>query len=278
MKKKDYFFFEVKNKITAYNKNLLFIHSDLLFGFKIKIKPFDKTLFLEKHFQNLQDLAPSASIWMPSFNYDFTKNKQFDLQKDPSQVGHLTEFFRIKKAIWRSEMPIFNVSGTGEKIKENDKEILLDCFGTKSFFQELVDRDALILQYGSPFEMSMTIMHYCERLSGKLLYRYDKFFDGVIKNKNHEKTIKLKYHVRPMNGSIQYDWKKIQKDLEQNNIIEFVRSGKSFIGILEARKLAQYLIFRMQENPFYLLDKATFKWVEPKIQKLGRAFILSDFE
>jgi aminoglycoside 3-N-acetyltransferase len=50
------------------------------------------------------------------------------------------------------------------------------------------------------------------------------------------------------------------------------------IRLIKAADIVHFWVEKMQEDPLYLLDANTRAWVEPKLEELGRPFLLSDFE
>lgn len=177
-------------------------------------------------------------------------------------------------------MPVFNVCGKGiapQKLDLAAKEEI-DCFGEESFFHDLIQQDGYIIQYGSSYWMSMTFMHYCERMSGKLLYRFDKRFKGEVIDNNTSTSTSLVYHVRPLNGKVQYAWPRFEDEMIKEGLLKFARSGKRFVGVLKARDVFDYLTNKIKDDPFYLLSQESRVWVEKQVEKLGRGFLRSDFE
>lgn len=147
---------------------------------------------------------------MPSFNYDFCKGKPFNLKEDISQVGTLSEYFRQEIASWRSSTPVFSFSGTGV-MPQQELGSVIDPFDDTSLFGFLNKNNGLLMHYGSAFQAT-TLIHYAERISGNLIYRYNKKFNGLICDaKNYEVT--LNYHVIPKNVSLVYDWAKLERHL-----------------------------------------------------------------
>ena len=257
----------------------ILIHSDLLRSFRIRTKPFDISRHSQAHIDAILGLLPGRDIWMPSFNYDFCKGSDYHLRETPSQVGHLSEYFRTNYGQWRSNTPVFNFAGIGEMpsaVNLNTERI--DCFDTNSLFHKLREEKGLILHYGSPFPMSMTIMHYTERVSGALSYRYDKIFRGNVIADSGKKTVALNYHVRPQNGMVQYDWTRFEEILENLEILKTVREGKRFISVLASDVFCDWLIAELKKDPLFLLTADSRTWVEEKLNKLGRNFRIDDFE
>jgi aminoglycoside 3-N-acetyltransferase len=272
---------EVFKKISsALNKmdyNLALVHSDLFYGFKFEDK-LPREQLLEAHLYYIKKMiGEQRPLWMPAFNYDFPKTKQFDVLNSKSQVGVLPEFFRTTIAKWRSVVPMFSFCGDDNE-PLSSKRSIIDPFDELSLFHHLTKNNGLIIYYGASFKAS-TIIHYCERISGELYYRYDKLFTGEINDQyGLKQNVTLKYHVRPKSCMIEYDWELFQRELIENNTLLNYDDDWLHIKIIKALPLVEYWIAKMKNDRLSLLSKETQQWVVPKLDELGRPFQLSDFE
>ena len=262
---------------SSFSRNFDFdyalVNSDINYGFKI---PFEKHTFLINHLKKLKDLTKDSKLFFPSFNYSFLKNKIYNVNDDKSEVGLLSEFFRLKSSSWRSKVPVYSFSGeVNLDISENS---IIDPFDKKSFFNFLNCSNSCMIHYGSSFRTT-TLIHYVERISNSLDYRYDKIFKGrVINEEGLINEVSLKYHVRPLGYNLDYDWIKLEKDLIDENILKVFKQGKTKIMYFSVKELVCYWLHKLNEDSFYFLNQESKKWVLPKLEKLGRKFQIDDFE
>ena len=268
---------EVKLIADNLGYNNVLIHSDIknLFLFEFK----SKSDFLEKHLRNINDIFYEFNIWMPSFNYDFTKTGIYNVKEDKCQVGVLNNYYR-SSCDWRTTTPVFNFYGTGKyPINKIHSENNINPFLYGSEFHYLYESNSLYCHYGSNISHS-TLLHYVENISENLLYRYSKKFHGVIKDKGFTAKVVLDYHVTPLKTRVKYNWVKIHLDLLKENLIhEYKIFGDvNYISIFSVKKVSDYWIDKIKGDPFYFLDEESKKWVIPKIDQLGRGFELNDFE
>jgi aminoglycoside N3'-acetyltransferase len=256
----------------------VFFHADMFRVRKLLPRDIKKPQLLEKHFNILQEIANSRDLWCPTFNYEFPKTKLLDIQQSKSQIGPFSEYFRLNKASWRTEVPIFNVSGTKAIPHIHEGETTLLPFGEKSIFAKLVEEKGSLLFYGAKLP-SITFIHYIEHVFGPPIYRYNKDFLGTIKNKENIKNIEITLYVRPWEMNLEYDWDKIYSDLEKAFLIKKV-SGMEFNNIfcISAKDLYDFWGEQLKKDPFYFLDKLSLEWVSKLYKKLNRRFLQSDFE
>ena len=74
----------VKFNASILGNNNILIHSDIknLFLFDFE----SKKDYLSKHLNNIYDIFSEFNIWMPTFNYDFTKSGVYNVKEDRSQI------------------------------------------------------------------------------------------------------------------------------------------------------------------------------------------------
>lgn len=268
-------FDKVINSVANINPNRVLIHSDIMKGFPVKFT--NRYSFTTQHIELLTKLYNSIPIWMPTFNYNFCRGEVYSIKESPSQLGVLSEFFRKNVADWRTITPVFSIAGSGVKpgLTIQDE---IDPFNENSAFHLLNNDKSLIMHYGSELKHT-TLIHYVERISQRLSYRYDKVFVGTIKDENEkEYNVKLKYHVRPMGYHLDYNWEKLYYDLKANKILLDFNEGNTSILLIKANELIQFWCEEIEEDHFYLLDNKSKNWILPKLDKLGRSFLQSDFE
>lgn len=236
----------------------------------------DRRSLLEAHCDLIFSAADGRNVWMPSFNYDFTKVGKFLVRRDPSQVGALSEHFRTTRAEWRSSVPVFSVAGSGPT-PTFLTEGRIDPFGSESAFSQIAGQNGTILLYGTTLE-TFTFRHYVERLVGGPLYRYDKVFPGTILDDLHEWDVELVYHVKPLNSEIRYDHVRLAWDLTQRGLLKHVKLPRFTVMAVAAFSLRDFWREQLLRDPLYFLDDDSRQWVQSQLHRLGRRFVISDFE
>ena len=230
-----------------------FIHSDIIYAHNILVSygKFDeKKNICENHFDFLKDELGEKNLIFPSFNYQFGKSLKFDLIKDISEVGSLSEWVRTRSGFYRSHSPFFSIL-TKDKFIEFKKNQYL--YGKDSFFEKIFNMDGTFLFYGVDFSI-FTALHYLETTLGPVPYRYDKIFKGKIIENDNSKNCEAVLHVRPKNSNLDYDWIKMQKDLLQEGVLKISKTLKNFY-FCSSNDVYNFFKEKLSNDIFYMLNE-----------------------
>ena len=263
---------ELIKKLEAIDANKLLVHSDSAKTLSlIKVIP-NKRAILRAHIKLLESLVRTDGLILPAFNYNFPQDQVFDLSNTKSEVGHISEYYRSEVATWRSMDPMFSVCGKGvNPIKNNYGEVC--SFGENSIFSNLVKNKGYVLFYGASIK-SATILHHAEFLSD-VGYRYWKKINGeVVVNDETEKII-LNSHFRPHGHHLDYNWRKIRIELESEGILQNINS---VVMGADAKEMVDFWCSKLAGDHLYFLDDLSKTWVAPLLERLGRPFLVTDFE
>ncbi|MFX1500409.1 MAG: AAC(3) family N-acetyltransferase [Promethearchaeota archaeon] len=227
----------------------LFIHSDIrFFG---KLVEFDENILLSSIIDAFKEVVgATGTLIMPTFTYDFSEGRIFDVNNSKSTVGVLTEFFRKLPDVIRTNHPILSVAIWGEN-KDFFLDISKDSYGKNSIFGKLHKCNAKIVLLGTD---RLTYLHYIEKYIG-VPYRYSKEFEGTIINGECEYNDKFIYYVRYLDRNIESNSIPFQKYLLKNGSMKSVIIGNSFIHIIEADLLFREGIKIYRKNPLFFLKK-----------------------
>ncbi len=265
-------YYKLKSNIENSKADKILVHTYLLRGIKFQLPPNEG--LLDAHIKLL--IGFGKEVYMPTFNYDFPKTRVFDVAQTQSKVGVINEHFRKNYAEWQTPVPVFSVAGTGNFPDINCQNVI-DPFNEESIFGFLHQTNSLIMYYGTGFAVT-TIIHYIERISNVLNYRYDKLFEGNVIYKGISSNVTLKYHVRPLGMNLDYDWIRLENDLKNDNFIQYFNEGATCIGIIKINELVDYWLWKLSIDPLYFLDNNSKEWVAPLLNRLGRPFLITDFE
>lgn len=267
----------ISSAVDGLGSGPIFVHSDVSKVMGAVPPSSDRKELLRRHIDFLCGLAGAPGPWFPTFNYAFATTRLYDVRETPSEVGALTEHARADWSAWRTAVPFFSVCGRGDRPPVADSGDI-DPFDGDSVFAQLTARDGMILFYGARLD-SATMIHHAERRSGGPLYRYDKIFSGTaIDEAGERRDIRVKYHVRPRGRDLEYDWARLEEDLDREGLLRGRVPGDPRILAMSAGAVAGYWTDRLKDEPLYLLDAASRDWVERDLDRLGRRFAIGDYE
>lgn len=234
-----------------------YIHSDY-YNFFFKLNIFSsKKINLKNGFSLMEKellKLGSKKIIIPTYNYDFVKKKVFNINKDESQVGSFTEYFRKKFNHNRSEIPVYS-SCSNFKIKNfNMENKTIDILGKHSDFNYLINNNGNIINFEVNF--GPTFIIFIEKFnSKKIFYRYSKKINGVLLDGRKKKNIFIDLYVRPRKLSISYDLNKLKRDLIENKILKKKKIGIFNYEIYNSNKFFEFCNYKLSKDNLYFLDK-----------------------
>ncbi|HHQ4788762.1 VOC family protein [Aeromonas hydrophila] len=265
----------MKSSLRDYEGRPALIHTDILYTQPL-IANTEEMNPLESHKEFFNTLPINCLI--PAFNYQFPKLKKLDLRTAPIEVGSLNQYLHeCNWANYRSFDPMFSVLGRGNAPFQPTKN--LDAFGRESIFSYLEKGGGAIVMYGAKIS-SLTFLHYIESKIEGVPYRYKKSFSGeLIDDHGILHHIEWTTHVRPWGCDLDYDWIIVENILRDKGVLQPLVNGYPKLGFyVDARACVDVLKNELHKDPLIFLDTTSRAWVEPKLNELGRAFLLSDFE
>ena len=161
---------EALGRVGVANGDVLFVHAGFtpFFGFKGSAKDAVDVL--------LEAVGASGTLLMPSMPYtgstaDYLRESPLlDVRLTPSRMGIVTEVFRRRKGVIRSNSPTHPVLAFGRdarQILEGHEKCAFPC-GRGSPFERILEHDATILFFGVPPTV-MTFVHYVEDVAAPQL-------------------------------------------------------------------------------------------------------------
>lgn len=216
--------------------DVLFAHSDLSTFGKLAI---DSRQDLMEGFCAviLNAIGPRGTLVMPTFTYSFCKGEVFDVERTKSTVGALTEYFRTRDDVVRTQQPIFAASIWGHE-KASYLDIGHDAFDEASIFGKLHQRKGKILFIGVPFQLACTYVHYIEQSCG-VPYRYMKTFTGTGRTGAGESLQSCTYFVRRLDQNVTTNLSRFEAQLLQTGVLRQASVGVGHLWLADAAKLYQ---------------------------------------
>ena len=253
-----------------------FIHSDIVNAHSILLSQgkIDKKINIcENHFNFLKNTLGEKNLIFPSFNYKFGTNLEFNLLKDESEVGSLTEWVRQNSKFYRSLTPFFSIL---TKDKFIDFREYQNPFDKNSFFDKIFNMEGTFLFYGVNFSI-FTAIHYLETMLGPVPYRYEKVFKGKIIDKKNYINCEVAMHVRPRDAGLDYDWDKMQNDLIEEDILKISKNFKN-LYFCRSRDIFNFFKKKLLKDIFYMLNKESREKFFNLTNAGKKKVSISDFE
>lgn len=201
----------------------------------------------------LEVLTDKGTLIMPTFTYSFCKNYDYDKLHSKSTMGVLTEFFRKKEGVVRTNDPIFSFAIWGAKTKDFLKDTPT-CFGEGCVYDMLHKNSGKIVLFGTE-NLGYTFTHFIEEKMG-VDYRYFKEFSGNLideRGAKHPKSIK--YFVRDLKLNLDLDLEKNKALLKQSNNFKKEFFGNAPIVCIDSKLYLNEFEKVLRTNPYHLLKE-----------------------
>ena len=266
---------DLQNVFSEFPEVPILLHSDLL-KIGLTAAPTERTQICKDYEEALMLSLKERPLLIPTFNYDFCKNGVYNRQESPSQVGALSDYFRVHYAHTRSLTPIFNfvILDPHKKLPTTTSS---NVFGQDSLFAHLFKQNGLVLFLGADFATN-TFLHYVEECA-KIGYRYIKSFSGTIQDGEKEFPITVDYRVRPwFSPSIAYDFPKLQKEAEEAHILKECQVGYGKLLYYHAKELFAFWSEKIAHDELYLLTQESQTQIRSFYESKGYPLELYMFE
>ena len=233
------------------NQNVM-VHSSLfVFGeMQNGIESFHRTL--------IKILGNSSNILVPTFTYSFRRNEIFNLKKTPcdKNIGIYSEYIRKKKNSFRSLDPLFSITGIGPDVKKILKMKSKSSFGKNSIYDNIFEANVKILSIGVPYTHGISAFMHLEKLAN-VNYRITRKFDGYIINSKKKYKDHIYHFARKEKifRKFKMNREKIGIMLEKNKISKKITYHGKKIFLIDTLKFKNYVVSKLKENPFLMLEK-----------------------
>jgi aminoglycoside 3-N-acetyltransferase len=196
-------------------------------------------------------IGKRGTIIIPTYNYQFTKNKNFNIQRSLSEVGFFSNYLLKRNWKKRTLDPVFSHIIFGKKDNFDYKKINTEAFGEKSIFSYLREKNYKIICFCCSSN-NITFLHYLENLF-KVPYRYKKIFRGTLIYKNSKSQIAYKYNVGRKNCDYSLKENAINKLINKKNFI------KGYFGRFECYSVTCEYLFNNLKKKINLNKKFLIK-------------------
>ena len=179
----------------------------------------------------MEVVGPEGTLVFPTFTYSYCDGQIFDIDRTPTKMGVLNEYFRSRPDVRRSNHPLFSVAAWG---KHRDRIINVgdDSFAEDSVFGRIRDLGGKLVFFGVPFGVC-TFVHCIEQALG-VPYRYFKEFFGTRIVKGVAGESKCTFYVRQLDTNVTTDLGRLERELTAMGLLRCVSLGLGGIRVVEA--------------------------------------------
>lgn len=199
----------------------------------------------------LDALGPEGTWVVPTYSYTFTKAEVYDPAATPSDVGPVTELFRVRHGVRRSGDPLFSVAVLGPRGGEVIDDLPPDCFGADCVYDRLTRMGATIVNAGVGFRYA-TYIHHVEQ-HHRVPYRYPKRFAGTIRVDGREHDEVWNYNVRPLDEpGAEPDLRRLEAAARERGILRAAEAGWGQVTAVGCRDLWELCADVVAADPWVL--------------------------
>ena len=197
--------------------------------------------------------SPNGTILVPAFTYSFTKGEDYHIDKTESSVGLFSERFRQGRDVIRTSHPIFSVSVWGKNGQFFLNKDDTDCFGSGTFFEELLNRNVKLVTLGCDLD-TVTFVHYVEQ-KARVSYRYFKSFSGNVLSKNKKVSLDTRYFVRDLSLKTECNLRYFSANAERRRVLRCGSAGRFPIKTIQAVDFYELALELLKDNEHALIGE-----------------------
>lgn len=202
----------------------------------------------------LEVLGREGTLLMPSFQgggeHDLLRRGcVFDLRTSPSELGLITETFRLMPGVIRSISPTHCTAGYGKGAAEilEGHQYCNVSVGRGSPYEKVVGAEGKILLLGVT-HASNTTLHFVENTNGAPTVCREKFNPLVIDTNGRCWMVPTHSHM----PGLQRQYVRVEEELLEAGIQKNGLVGQATCRLVQAAPMAQVIGRRIQQDPLYL--------------------------
>lgn len=184
----------------------------------------------------IESVGKKGTLLFPTYNFDFSSGKTFDINNSKSENGVLTELARLHPLSVRTGHPQFSFAVMGYH-----KEIFTglcnySAFGDDSPFAKLLELGGKIAALDIAGEYCMTFYHHVEEMENAP-NRHHKIFKGkYIDEDGNETEREFSVYSRIIEIGVETDVRPMEEYLWSKNLYKGSRPGEgSCLHVIHAR-------------------------------------------
>lgn len=197
-------------------------------------------------------LGAEGTLIMPTFNFEFTKGRAWDVRKTRSKMGALTEIVRVDPRAKRVFHPFYSFAILGKHAEMLGSLRYKSSYERNSVFGKLRDLDGKIMVIGLSYTNSMTFFHHIEQMEG-VDYRFLKQFTGEVTDENGKTyTDTFEMLVRDIDKGVVTEVDPMGELMEQAGVIKSAKIGEAEVKLMRANEVYEFTAREMKRDPHLL--------------------------
>ena len=206
----------------------------------------------------LETVGRTGTVVMPVFNWDYCSGSVFDPLNTPSKTGVLTEHFRKRSGVLRSQTPPWcTFAAWGNKAGEITAIEGTSSFGSDGILQFLYDVNAKYVLLGCSYNEGVVHVHWLEE-KYEVPYRFRKRFAGSVRlNGEIQENISYMF-ARQLNTNTDIDSHPLTDIFDRSEKVNIEPLG---IGHMRCFRVQDYVRFM---EPHFAKDKLAVLTPEAK--------------
>ncbi len=198
-------------------------------------------------------LLPHQTLLMPAFSWEFCRTGHYHYRNTPSEVGALSEHFRVLPGIERTPCPIYTYCGYGPRFQELAEHSQSESvWGEDSIFKKFYELNARIVGLGQPLSKCGTVFHYAEQLVD-VPYRYLKTFHGKADFGGGEASYSKQMYNRRLDVPVMNEMAPIIEDMDKRHEVLRANVGMGVVESIRTQEAVDATVKLLEEDPLCLL-------------------------
>ncbi|MBI2505033.1 MAG: AAC(3) family N-acetyltransferase [Candidatus Latescibacteria bacterium] len=207
--------------------------------------------------QTLLDLlGESGTLVVPTFHHTFFwggPQQVWDREQTPSYMGLISETARTWPGARRSRHAPHPLAAIGAHAADLAGRHNTSDYAFDSPFYRLLELDAWVLLMGVDFNVC-TLLHMVEELA-EIPYRHWAELSGIVVVAG-QPSFRTFPFLRRYPG-VENDFLRCGRELERQGLVQVVRVGQSTLRALRVRRLCDYVLGRVRQDPLFLVSAET---------------------
>lgn len=196
-------------------------------------------------------IGKEGSIVVPTFNWDFTKGKDYNHEKTESQMGYFSNYVLFTQDSIRSFHPVYSFACLGPLAEQICANVSRSSFGPGSVFERLHKLDAKMLFIDVDFS-GCAYIQYIEQAAG-INYRRLKYLVGNVTRDGKTWHDEFSFFVRQTAMNVIPEYSNLEKTMKREAELPEASFGESRIMLAGCKEVFDTASRHITHYPYFLL-------------------------